>query len=98
MLVKVWRDKKDDPNRLERLKTEGVDVDRIYNEKELAKGNELVFAASDVTKGELLDGVRFTPTGPIVSSICMRLPSGTVEKSETTLRFKEHPVYRHFLT
>jgi fructose-1,6-bisphosphatase II len=98
MLVKVWRDKKDDPNRLERLKTEGVDVDRIYNEKELAKGNELVFAASGVTKGELLDGVRFTPAGPIVSSICMRLPSGTVEKSETTLRFKEHPVYRRFLT
>jgi fructose-1,6-bisphosphatase II len=98
MLVKVWRDKKDDANRLVRLKTEGVDVDKTYNEKELAKGNELVFAASGVTKGELLDGVRFTPTGAIVSSICMRLPSGTVEKSETTLRFKEHPVYKHFLT
>jgi fructose-1,6-bisphosphatase/sedoheptulose 1,7-bisphosphatase-like protein len=69
-----------------------------YNEKELAKGNELVFAASGVTNSELLDGVRFTSTGPIVSSICMRLPSGTVEKSETTLRFKGHPVYRHFLT
>jgi hypothetical protein len=22
------------------------------------------------------------------------LPSGTIEKSETTLRFKEHPVYK----
>jgi fructose-1,6-bisphosphatase II len=98
MLVKVWKDKKDDPKRTDRLEKEGVDVDKTYNESELAKGNELVFAASGVTKGELLDGVRFIPNGAIVSSICMRLPSGTVEKSETTLRFKGHPIYKRFLT
>ncbi|MCW3993708.1 MAG: fructose-bisphosphatase class II, partial [Candidatus Bathyarchaeota archaeon] len=96
--VKVWRDKKDDSNRLDRLMREGVDVDKTYNENELAKGNELVFAASGVTKGELLDGVRFIPNGAIVNSICMRLPSGTVEKSETTMHFKGHPVYKQFLT
>jgi fructose-1,6-bisphosphatase II len=93
MLVKVWRDKKDDSNRLQRLKTAGVDVDKTYAEDELAKGNELIFAASGITKGELLDGVRFTPNGAIVNSICTRLPSGTFEKSETTLKFKGHPVY-----
>jgi fructose-1,6-bisphosphatase II len=93
MLVKVWRDKKDDANRLQRLKTAGVDVDKTYAEDELAKGNELIFAASGITKGELLDGVRFTPNGAIVNSICTRLPSGTFEKSETTLKFKGHPVY-----
>ncbi len=98
MLVKVWRDKNDDPNRLDRLRAEGVDVDKTYNENELAKGNELVLAASGVTKGELLDGVRFIPNGAIVNSICMRLPSGTVEKSETTMHFKGHPVYKQFLT
>jgi fructose-1,6-bisphosphatase II len=94
MLVKVWRDKKDDAERLDRLVKAGVDVDKTYNENELAKGNELVFAASGVTKGELLDGVRFTPTGATVNSLCVRLPSGTIERSETNLRFKEHPVYR----
>jgi fructose-1,6-bisphosphatase II len=93
MLVKVWRDKKDDSNRLQRLKTAGVDVDKTYTEDELAKGNELIFAASGITKGELLDGVRFTPNGAIVNSICTRLPSGTFEKSETILKFKGHPVY-----
>jgi fructose-1,6-bisphosphatase II len=97
MLVKVWKDKKDDPKREERLKRDNVDVEKTYTEDELAKGNELVFAASGVTKGELLDGVRFIPTGAIVNSLCMRLPSGTVERSETTLRFKGHPVYKHFL-
>ncbi len=97
MLVKVWKDKKDDSKRLDRLRAEGVEVDKTYCEHELAKGNELVFAASGVTKGELLDGVRFVPDGAIVNSICMRLPSGTVERSETTLRFKGHPVYDKFL-
>ena len=98
MLVKVWKGKKDDPKRMKRLRADGVDIDKTYNEEELAKGNELVFAASGVTKGELLDGVRFVPNGAVVNSICMRLPSGTVEKSETTLRFKGHPVYKKFMT
>jgi fructose-1,6-bisphosphatase II len=97
MLVRVWKDKKDDSGRLARLEAEGVDVEKIYCESELAKGNELVFAASGVTKGELLDGVRFIPKGAVVNSICMRLPSGTVERSKTTLRFKGHPVYKQFM-
>lgn len=97
MLVKVWRDKKDDAQRMERLKLVGVDVDKTYSQDELAKGKELVFAASGVTKGELLDGVRLISNGAVVHSICMRLPSGTVERSETTLRFKGHPVYKQFL-
>jgi fructose-1,6-bisphosphatase II len=97
MLAKVWCDKKDDSERLERLEKAGVEVDKTYNQDELAKGKELVFAASGVTKGELLDGVRMIPGGAIVYSICMRLPSGTIERSETTLRFKGHPVYKQFL-
>lgn len=93
MCVKVWQDKKDDANRLQRLKAAGVDIEKAYTESELARGNELIFAASGITKGELLDGVRFTSTGAIVNSMCTRLPSGTIERSETTLRFKGHPVY-----
>jgi len=98
MLAKVWRDKKDDAKRMDRLKIEGVDVEKTYTQDELAKGNELVFAASGVTKGELLDGVRFIPGGAIVNSVCMRLPSGTVERSETTLKFSGHPVYKKFVS
>ena len=98
MLVKVWKDKKDDSRRLDRLAAEGVDINKTYTQDELAKGNELVFCASGVTKGELLDGVRFTPQGAIVNSICIRLPSGTIEKSETNLCFKGHPVYGQILT
>jgi len=94
MLARVWRDKKDDAGRLDRLRVEGVDVERTYCEDELARGDQLVFAASGITKGELLDGVRFIPNGAVVNSICTRLPSGTFEKSETVLRFRGHPVYK----
>jgi fructose-1,6-bisphosphatase II len=95
MLVKVWNDKKDDAGRMKRLEAAGVDVTKTYTEEELAKGNELIFAASGITKGEMLDGVRFTPDGATVKSICVRLPSGTIEWSKTVLKFKGHPVYSH---
>jgi fructose-1,6-bisphosphatase II len=93
MLVKVWKDKKDDPKRMDRLKAEGVDVNKTYTEDELAKGNEMIFAASGVTKGEMLDGVRFTSGGAIVQSFSTRLPSGTLEWSTTNLKFRGHPIY-----
>ena len=93
MLVKVWKDHKDDPNRMARLKASGIDINKTYTEEELARGNEMIFAASGVTKGEMLDGVRFTSSGAIVQSICIRLPSGTVEWSTTNLRFSGHPIY-----
>ena len=93
MLVRVWKDKKDDSNRMARLKAAGVDIEKTYTEDELARGNELIFAASGVTKGEMLDGVRFTEGGAIVQSICTRLPSGTLEWSQTNLKFSGHPIY-----
>ncbi len=96
MLVRVWNPNNDD-ERMDRLTKAGVDVNKTYTESELAKGDELVFVASGVTKGELLDGVRLNRDSATVCSICMRLPSGTIETSETTLRFKGHPVYKEFV-
>ncbi|MCW4005335.1 MAG: class II fructose-bisphosphatase [Candidatus Bathyarchaeota archaeon] len=97
MLVRVWKDKKDDPDRLKRLIDAGVDVNKTYDQDELAKGDQLVFAASGITKGELLNGVTLLADGAVVHSICMRMPSRTIEKSQTTLHFKGHPVYKQFL-
>jgi fructose-1,6-bisphosphatase II len=96
MLVRVWNPN-NDAARVERLKQAGVDVSKTYNEHELAKGDDLVFVASGVTKGELLNGVQLNTEGATVNSICMRLPSRTIEKSETTLHFKNHPIYKQFL-
>jgi fructose-1,6-bisphosphatase II len=93
MLVKVWCDEKDDPNRIERLERVDVKMDKIYTQDDLAWGDQVVFASSGITKGELLDGVKFIKNGAVVNSLCTRLPSGTFEKSSTILRLKKHPVY-----
>lgn len=54
------------------------------------------YVDDECTKSELLDGVTFILNGVIVESLCTRLPSGTIEKSRTTVHFVGHPVYEGF--
>lgn len=56
--------------------------DKIYTIDDLAKGPTM-FAATGITDGKLLDGVRFTKRGPITNSIAMRSESGTIRRFET---------------
>lgn len=54
------------------------DLDRIYKLEELAKG-DCIFAATGVTSGSLLDGVKRLPGGRMTTeSVVMRSSSGTV--------------------
>ena len=50
---------------------------RVYSIDELVKGH-CAFAATGVTNGSLLRGVRFTSQGPVTHSVFMRSESGTV--------------------
>jgi fructose-1,6-bisphosphatase II len=62
---------KDDAQK-ERMQAMGIrDSDRIYMTQELAPGRDLVFAASGVTDGSLLQGVRFFGDGTRTQSIVM---------------------------
>ncbi len=54
------------------------DLDRIYKLEELAKG-DCIFAATGVTDGSLLDGVKRRKDGTMTTeSVVMRASSGTV--------------------
>jgi fructose-1,6-bisphosphatase II / sedoheptulose-1,7-bisphosphatase len=54
------------------------DLDRIYGLEDLAKG-DCIFAATGVTDGSLLDGVKRLPGGKMTTeSVVMRASSGTV--------------------
>ncbi|MFC3713523.1 class II fructose-bisphosphatase [Sphingoaurantiacus capsulatus] len=54
------------------------DLDRVYHLNELAKG-DVIFAATGVTDGSLLDGVKRRRDGTITTdSVVMRASSGTV--------------------
>jgi len=55
-----------------------TDLDKVYDLKELAKG-DCIFAATGVTDGSLLDGVKRLPGGHLTTeSVVMRASTGTV--------------------
>jgi fructose-1,6-bisphosphatase II len=68
------------------------DLDKIYTAEELAKG-EVMFAATGVTSGDFLKGVRFFAGGAETFSVVMRSKTGTVRYVQATHRFDKKPSY-----
>ncbi len=57
---------------LERLQSMGInDADKIYDTNDLAPGKKIIFAATGVTDGSLLRGVRFFGAGKRTHSLVM---------------------------
>ena len=56
----------------------GVDVDKVYKTEDLIDSGDVFFAATGVSSGELLKGVRYFSGGAQTQSIAMRCRSGTV--------------------
>jgi len=77
----------------ERAKKMGVtDLERIYTIDDLAAG-DVMFAATGITTGDYLRGVRFTGTGAETHSVVMRSKSGTVRYIEGFHKFDLKPRY-----
>ncbi len=68
------------------------DLAHVFQIDELASG-DVMFAATGVTDGFLLRGVRFTPTGAETHSVVMRSRSGTVRTIQARHRFEGAPKY-----
>ncbi len=64
-----------------------TDYDRKYNLMELA-GGETMFAATGVTMGTMLKGVRRFKNGAMTHSLIMRSKSGTVRYIEAEHNFE----------
>ena len=62
----------------------GDDLDRILDTDDLVRSDDVFFAATGITDGELLRGVRFTAEGAVSDSLVMRSKSGTVRRIEAT--------------
>lgn len=68
----------------ERLRGMGItDPNRIYNECELAPGPDILFAATGVTDGSLLRGVRFFGHGSRTTSMVIALNARTIRFIDT---------------
>ena len=71
------------------LADQGLDPDRILTTDDLVGGENLFMAATGVTDGALLDGVRYTPEGAVTDSIVMRSRSGTVRRVQAWHAFEK---------
>ena len=69
-----------------------TDVNRVFAIDDLAHG-DIVFAATGVTSGDMLRGVRFFAGGCDTHSLVMRATSGTVRFIEAQHNFRRKPNY-----
>jgi fructose-1,6-bisphosphatase II len=77
----------------ERAKAMGVgDPNRVYGMEDLAR-SEVMFAATGVTFGDFLKGVRFFSGGAHTQSVVMRSKSRTIRYIDTTHYFEFKPKY-----
>ena len=56
----------------------GYDLDRVLRTEDLVSGQDIFFAATGVTGGELLHEVRYSPRRIVTQSLSMRSKSGAV--------------------
>jgi fructose-1,6-bisphosphatase II len=67
----------------------GYDLDQVLTLDDLVAGDDVFFAATGITDGELLRGVRFRGDGANTQSLVMRSKSGTIRKMDATHRWKK---------
>mgnify|MGYP001228426253 CR=1 FL=1 len=79
----------------ERTRAHGMginDFDKIYTAEEMAQG-DVFFAATGVTNGDLLNGVRYFAGGAKTHTVVMRSKSRTIRFLETIHYFDHKPGY-----
>jgi fructose-1,6-bisphosphatase II len=77
---------RDDSER-EFAESEGLDLEEILDLRRLVDSDDVFFAATGVTTGELLDGVRYTAQGAETHTVVMRSRTGTVRFIRASHRF-----------
>ena len=64
-----------------------IDLSKVYRTNDLVQGENVFFAATGITEGEFLRGVRYYGGGARTHSVVMRLASGTVRYIESNHRW-----------
>jgi fructose-1,6-bisphosphatase II len=71
------------------LADDGYDISQVLGTDDLVKGNDVFFAATGITDGALLKGVKYWPDGATTYSMVMRSRSGTVRIVEAEHEFSK---------
>ena len=78
VLTEVRAAVRDSLYRAEAVRAAGYNLDRVLTQDDLVQGDNCFFAATGLTDGQLLRGVRFDGRGARTQSLVMRSRSGTV--------------------
>lgn len=70
-----------------------TDFDKVFRVEDLIKSHKISFAATGITDGEFLEGVRFTPTGAVTNSFVARSETRTYRHLTTNHFFDYNPVF-----
>jgi fructose-1,6-bisphosphatase II len=68
---------------------QGYDLDAVLDINDLVSSDDVFFAATGVTNGDFLRGVRYLPDGAVTESLTMRSKSGTIRKIEANHRWSK---------
>lgn len=72
----------------------GADLDKVYHIEDLAKGDEMCFAGTGVSQGELLAGVKYMGNNTAVTdTLILRLETETIRFIKATHRLDKKPEY-----
>jgi fructose-1,6-bisphosphatase II len=77
LLGRLWPRNEDER---QKILDAGYDLDEVLDVNRLVAGNDVFFAATGVTDGDVLDGVHYTARGATTESLVMRSRSGTVRR------------------
>ena len=77
LIGRLWPRNEDERNA---ALEQGYDLDEVLDQDRLVAGNDVFFAATGVTDGDVLDGVHYTRGGATTESLVMRSRSGTVRR------------------
>ena len=70
-----------------------TDFEKVFHASDLIRSKEVAIAATGVTDGEFLEGVRFTANGAVTSSFIARAETKTYRKLQTHHFFDHKPVF-----
>ena len=73
----------------ERIEAEGIDLNLKLSHRELVVGEDIFFAATGITQGDFLRGVKYTSDGAVTHSLVTRSRSGTWRVIESHHRWEK---------
>lgn len=83
---KLWPRNDGEREQAEKL---GLALDTVLTIDDLVRGDDVFFALTGVTNGELVRGVRYIPHGARTETLAMRSKSGTIRRVQSEHHFEK---------